>query len=138
MALNLRKIPRPIYFRYLLLNIPGLVAVILILFIIQHWFVLPAWLFWSIIGFWMIKDVVLFPVVWRAYDWDHPGRSRSMIGEQGIARDRLAPSGYVKIRGELWRAEKLGDGPPIEAGQAVQVIKMKGLTLLVKQPDAND
>ncbi|MBW2433859.1 MAG: NfeD family protein, partial [Deltaproteobacteria bacterium] len=58
--------------------------------------------------------------------------------EYGVARDRLAPSGYVKIRGELWRAEKLGDGPPIEAGQAVQIIKMEGLTLFVKQRNAID
>ena len=94
-------------------------AVILILIIIQHWIILPAWLFWGIIGFWIIKDVVLFPVVWRAYDWERPGRSRSMVGEYGVARDRLAPSGYVQVRGELWRAEKLGDGPPIEAGQPV-------------------
>lgn len=138
MDLKLRKIPRPIYLRYILLNIPALAAVILILNIIQHWVVLPAWLFWSILGFWIIKDVVLFPVVWRAYDWDRPGRSRSMIGEQGVARDRLAPSGYVRVRGELWRAEKLGDGPPIEAGQSVKIVKMEGLTLFVEQHNAAD
>jgi membrane protein implicated in regulation of membrane protease activity len=138
MDLNLRKIPRPIYLRYLLLNIPGLVAVILILIIIRHWVDLPAWLFWSIIGFWIIKDIVLFPVVWRSYDWERPGRSRSMIGERGVARDRLAPSGYVRVRGELWRAEKLGDGPAIEAGQPVKIIKMEGLTLFVKQQNAAD
>ena len=138
MDLKLRKIPRPIYLRYILLNIPGLVAVVLILIIIQHWVVLPVWLFWSIIGFWIIKDAVLFPVVWRAYDWERPGRTRSMIGEHGVARDRLAPSGYVQVRGELWRAEKIAGGSPIEAGQPVQIIKMEGLTLFDKQPDEAD
>ncbi len=133
MDLNLRKISRPIYLRYILLNIPGLAAVILILIIIQHWVALPTWLFWSIIGFWIIKDVVLFPVVWRAYDWERSGRSHSMIGEHGVAKDRLAPSGYVQVRGELWRAQKMDDGPPIEAGQMVQIVKMEGLTLFVKQ-----
>ena len=124
--------------RYILLNIPGLAAVILILVIIQHWVALPAWLFWSIIGAWIIKDVVLFPVVWRAYDWERPGRSRSMVGEHGVARDRLAPTGYVRVGGELWRAEKLGDGPPIEAGQPVRIVKMEGLTLFVEQREAPD
>ena len=133
MDLNIGKIPRPIYLRYILLNIPGLVAVILILIIIQYWVVLPVWLFWSIIGFWIIKDAVLFPFVWRAYDWDRPGRSLSMIGQRGIAKERLAPSGYVQVYGELWRAEKMGDGPPIEAGQPVQIIKMEGLTLFVEE-----
>ena len=132
MDLNLREIPRSIYTRYILLNIPGLVAVILILIIIQYWVVLPLWLFWSIIGFWIIKDAVLFPFVWLAYDWNRPGRSRSMIGQRGMAKEQLSPSGYVQVQGELWRAEKIGDGPPIEAGQPVQIVRMEGLTLYVK------
>jgi membrane protein implicated in regulation of membrane protease activity len=132
MDFKLRKIPRPIYLRYILLNIPGLAAVILILIIIQHWVVLPLWLFWSVIGFWVVKDVALFPFVWRAYDREGPGRSRSMIGERGIAKERLAPAGYVQVRGELWRAVKIDDGPVIEIGQSVKIIKMDGLTLFVE------
>lgn len=131
MSLKLKQIPKPIYLRYILLNIPGLAAVILILIIIQHWVVLPVWLFWSIIVFWIVKDALLFPFVWRAYDWEQPGRSRSMIGERGVAKDRLAPAGYVQIHGELWRAVKIDEGPPIEAGQPVRVKKMEGLTLFV-------
>ena len=135
---ELRKIPKPIYLRYSLLNIPGLAAVILILIIIQYWVVLPVWLFWSVIAFWIIKDAVLFPFIWRAYDWDRPGRNRSMIGERGIAKERLAPSGYVRIYAELWRAERLGEGPPIEEGQPVRVKKMEGLTLFVVLDSTED
>ena len=138
MDLRLRNIPRPIYLRYILLNIPGLVAVVLILIIIQHWVVLPAWLFWSVIAFWVVKDVVLFPFVWRAYDWNRAGRSDSLIGERGIAKERLAPSGYIRIRGELWRAERFGEGPPIEAEQPVRVKKMEGLTLFVVPEKTED
>ncbi|MGD9079846.1 MAG: NfeD family protein [Desulfobacterales bacterium] len=133
MSLRLKQIPKPIYLRYILLNIPGLAAVILILLIIQHWVVLPVWLFWSIIGFWIVKDVVLFPFVWRAYDWERSGQSRSMIGERGIAKERLAPKGYVQVHGELWRAEIINGGPPIEMGQSVKIVKMDGLTLFVEQ-----
>jgi membrane protein implicated in regulation of membrane protease activity len=130
--LNLKKIPKPIYLRYILLNIPGLVAVILILIIIQHWVVMPLWLLWCIIGFWIVKDAMLFPFVWRAYDLERPGISRSMIGERGIAKEQLAPGGYVKIHGELWRAVKMDNGPPIEIGQSVKIVKMNGLTLFVE------
>ena len=133
MDLKLKQIPRPIYLRYILLNIPGLAAVILILIIIQYWVVLPVWLFWCVIGFWIIKDAVLFPFVWHAYDWERPGLNRSMIGERGIAKERLAPAGYVQIHGELWKAEKIGDGSPIEMGQPVTIIKMEGLTLFVER-----
>ena len=131
MDLKTGKIPGPIYLRYVLLNIPELAAVVLILMIIEHWAVLPFWLFWGIIGFWIIKDALLFPFVWRAYDWNRSEQTGSMTGEHGVARERLAPSGYVRIRGELWRAERLGEGPTIEAGQPVRVEKMKGLTLFV-------
>ena len=138
MGFKLKQIPKAIYIRYILLNIPGLAAVILILIIIQHWVVLPGWLFWSIIVFWIVKDALLFPFVWRAYDWERPGRSRSMIGECGIAKERLAPKGYVQVHGELWRAVKTDDGPPIEIGQSVRVKKMEGLTLFVVPLNPSD
>ena len=111
---------------------------ILIVIVIQYWVVIPVWLLWSIIGFWIVKDIVLFPFIWRAYDWGRAGKSRSMIGERGVANENLVAAGYVKIRGELWRAEKMGGGPPIEAGQPVQIIKMEGLIVFVKQRDATD
>ena len=133
MDFQFKTIARPIYLRYILLNIPGLAAVILILIIIQHWVVLPVWLFWSIIVFWIVKDALLFPFVWRAYDWERPGRSRSMIGERGLAKEQLAPAGKVQIHGELWRAVKIDDGPPIEIGQSVKIVKMEGLTLFVER-----
>lgn len=137
MDLRLRNIPRSIYLRYILLNIPEFAAMILILVVIQYWVEIPAWLLGSIIGFWIAKDVVLFPFIWRAYDWDRAGRSRSMIGEHGIAKEDLVPAGYIQIHGELWRAEKLGEGPPIKAGQTVRVSKMQGLTLFVV-PDRSE
>lgn len=120
------------------MNIPGLAAVILILIIIRHWVVLPGWLFWSIIGFWIVKDVVLFPFVWRAYDWERSDRSRSMIGERGIAKERLAPMGYVQVRGELWRAEIIEGASAIEMGQPVKIVKMDGLTLFVEPLDSHE
>jgi membrane protein implicated in regulation of membrane protease activity len=108
------------------------------LIVIQIWVVIPVWLLWSIIGFWIVKDVVLFPFIWRAYDWDRPGRSRSMVGKRGIAKEKLAPSGYIQIHGELWRAERLGEGPPIEEGQPVRVKKMEGLTLFIVLDNTED
>ena len=136
MDLNLRDIPRSVYIRYILLNLPGLAAVILVLIIIRYWVDLPVWLSVGIVAFWIIKDVLLFPFVWRSYDSERPGRSRSMIGQRGVARERLAPSGYVQVHGELWRAEKMGEDPPIEAGQPVQIVRMEGLTLYVKKLDS--
>jgi membrane-bound ClpP family serine protease len=111
-----------------------LVALALILMLVHRWIELPQWLLWGGIALWIAKDVILFPFVWRAYDRKRSKESDSMIGAQGIAEDRLAPSGYVRVRGELWQAEAVAGSSPIERGVGVSVRGMRGLTLLVK-PD---
>ncbi len=123
--------------RYMLIQIPGLAAVILIMLLLRRWVPFPAWIFWSLIGLWVFKDVLMFPLVKHAYDWDRAGRTNPLVGATGMARDRLAPSGYVQIRGELWRGEVAHGERPIEPGEAVRVLEVQGLTLLVKpeQPE---
>jgi len=59
----------------------------------------------------------------------------NMVGKRGIVSKRLDPSGYVQVYGELWRAEQLGDKPPVEEGRPVRVQKMEGLTLYVEPED---
>ncbi|MGD8760977.1 MAG: NfeD family protein [Desulfobacteraceae bacterium] len=132
MNLELKDIPGRIYLRYGLLMIPGTLVLVLILIVILQWISIPSWLFWSIIGAWLAKDIIMFPYVWRAHDMSRPGISRSMIGECGIVKKRLDPSGYIQIGGELWRAESVEAGLPIEIGQVVKVIKMEGLKLYVR------
>jgi membrane-bound serine protease (ClpP class) len=106
----------------------------MVLFVIRHWVNIPTWLLWSLVGLLVLKDIVMFPVVWRAYDQSRPGDANSIVGMRGTAKDRLAPSGYVQVRGELWRAEVIESGLPIEKGDRVRVMGIEGLTLLV-QPE---
>jgi membrane protein implicated in regulation of membrane protease activity len=140
-AFNFLKIPKTsaikpsVYFRYIGLGAIELVVVVLVLVVVQRWLAISEWLFWSLIVGWIAKDAVLFPFVWRAYDQDAPSAAGSMIGARGIAKDRLDPSGYVQVRGELWKAEREGDGSPIERGCSVRIRRMEGLTLYVSPDD---
>ncbi len=118
--------------RYVLLQVPGTALLVLILIQLRNWFDLPAWSVWGLIAISVAKDVILFPFVWRAYDWDRQREAHSMVGRRGIAKERLAPSGYIKIRGELWKARVVEGGPPIEKGEAILVEEMRGFTLLVR------
>jgi len=64
-----------------------------------------------------------------------------MVGAQGIAKERLAPSGYVQVRGELWKAELMEGSPPLEKGDRVRVEGVRGLRLVVQpsgEEDEND
>jgi membrane protein implicated in regulation of membrane protease activity len=119
--------------RYALLHVPGLILLILILPSVQRWTELPPWFFWGFVLLWIVKDMVLFPFVWRAYDWSCPMHVHALVGTEGIAQERLAPSGYIRVHGELWKAEVIRDGPPIEKGGVARIQGIRGLVLLVQQ-----
>ncbi len=74
----------------------------------------------------------MFPFVWRAYDRPRSGDLRSLIGTEGIAAEKLAPSGYVRVHGELWQAEVVGECSVIEKGEIVRIEGVSGLKLIVR------
>jgi len=123
--------------RYALYQVPSIVLVVLILIFARRWVDLPAWFVWGFIALWLAKDIILFFLVWRAYDRDRLESGQSMIGLEGVATENMAPSGYVRVRGELWHAEAMRGSPPINRGEVVRVRGIRGLTLLV-QPDRKE
>jgi membrane-bound serine protease (ClpP class) len=54
-----------------------------------------------------------------------------LIGESGESLEPLAPIGSVRVHGERWTAEAVGDH--IESGVKIRVIKMQNLKLFVEQ-----
>ena len=119
--------------RYLFAQVPGWVIVAIGAVVASAYGADPR-LAWTIAAAWVVKDVVAYPFVRRAYE-----RSRSateaLIGAVGVVRDTLAPSGWVTIRGEVWRAELAGGGGPIPAGRSVRVASVEGRTLRVVPVD---
>ena len=123
--------------RYGLLQIPFTALLIVVLILMRRWVDLPIWFVWALVALLVIKDIALFPLVWRSYDPDSPPLTNRLEGARGIAVDDLHPTGYVEIGAELWQAEVLGGGPSIRRGQRVRVSGIRGLTLLV-QPDTEN
>jgi len=122
--------------RYALFQIPGLAGFIVILLLVQRWVNLPSWLFWGFIALWLIKDAVLFPFVWRAYDRDRSKELQTIVGGEGIVEERLAPTGYIRVHGELWQAEGVGADVSIERGETVRIRGIKGLRLQVERKNS--
>ena len=118
--------------RYALLQVPFTALVIVVLIWVRKWVDLPIWFICGLVAFLVIKDIVLFPFVWRAYDPDSPALTNTMEGARGIAINDLHPSGYVEIGAERWQAEVIEGHPPIRRGQRVRVHGIRGLTLLVQ------
>jgi membrane-bound serine protease (ClpP class) len=59
----------------------------------------------------------------------------SMSGRMGVARTDLNPNGSVQVGGELWSAELEEGSTIIYAGTRIQVIRVDGLRLIVRQAE---
>ncbi len=118
--------------RYALYQIPDVAIFVLILYVIHRWVGLSLGGCIGLAILWLVKYVIVFSFVWRSYDRPRPGDVRSLIGTEGTVEERLEPSGYVRVHGELWRAEVIGKTMAIEKGEAVLIERAYGLTLLVK------
>lgn len=91
-----------------------------------------------IIAIWIAKDIALFPKVWKAYDSNNPSPMEQFIGMNGIVMDNLNPVGYVKVKGELWKAEIIDSSFPLKKGDEIKVSDVKGMTLIVERIISND
>ena len=56
----------------------------------------------------------------------------SIVGATGEVTDALAPSGHIRVLGELWEARSSTELPP---GTQVRVVAMRGLALEVEAID---
>jgi membrane protein implicated in regulation of membrane protease activity len=137
MAKKYNKPSLRIVVKYILLQLPGQVSFVLILLLFRQLLAVPNHLFWGLLIFWIAKDIVLFPFLWRFYDPNHYPDRFHMVGRKGIALSRLNPDGYVRVRGERWRASIADGQVPVDPGEAIWVEAVESLKLTVK-PCAED
>jgi membrane-bound ClpP family serine protease len=117
--------------RYLFWQLPGWVLVGLVVVALNAFVAAPAWVVVTIIALYVVKDLLLYPVMRRTFGRPVQGQ---LVGLQGEAVESLAPAGYVRVRGELWRAEQRS-GREIAPGARVVVREVRGLTLVVEEID---
>ncbi|MCH7895639.1 MAG: NfeD family protein [candidate division NC10 bacterium] len=120
--------------KYLLIQTPGWILVAVGLWGLRQWIDLPLWAAFGLFLLWVVKDLILFPLLRPIYESGGKGGANRLIGAKGIAEEPLAPSGYIRVGGELWRAEAMGTDKPIPPGSRVRVLAIRGLTLLI-QPE---
>jgi membrane-bound ClpP family serine protease len=119
--------------RYLLFQLPGWALLGVFILILLDKTTVPVW---ATIGFfvlWIAKDLAVYPLVRHAYEKDSGTGSERMIGKKGVTQHRLAPEGYVKIDGELWKAQTGSSDQPIPQQRPVTVIGARGLVLIVQE-----
>lgn len=124
-----------VFRRYWLLQIPGWIILGVLLSLANRWFELPISFALAIALAWLIKDVIFYPILRNAYQTRNEEPADVLVGARAIAQEELRPSGYVKLRGELWRANAIGVDAEerIPVGATVVVEAVRGLTLLVRR-----
>jgi membrane-bound serine protease (ClpP class) len=90
---------------------------------------------WNVLGGLATVSVGVFGVVY----WQRRVRHNkvqtgveNLLGATGRVTERLAPSGKIRILGELWQAHSCSELPP---GSRVRVVAVHGLTLEVETAD---
>ena len=103
-----------------------LLAIVLLIF-------LPSpWNFFA--GFASIVLFVLEAAYWQRRVRPQKAQTgvQRLVGATGVVSERLAPSGQIRVQGEIWEARSASDLP---AGSRVRVTAVDGLTLEVEPVD---
>ncbi len=123
------------FWRYTAFQVPGWIFATGGGWLIHRWFGVPLWLALGVLVVWVIKDYALYPFLRGAYEIDHRWPIERMIGHVGRSVEPLSPTGYVRVRGELWRARTNDGAETIEPEESVEVIGVDRTTLVVARPD---
>jgi membrane-bound ClpP family serine protease len=122
--------------RYLLFQVPGWLLVSTVVFLLFRSAVVSRNTALVLVALWVVKDLVLYPMFKGAYRKQHNAGDAGLIGLEAVAVDGLDPSGFVRVRGERWRARVAPGAAPIAAGTRVRVLAVEGLTLTVTAAEA--
>lgn len=120
------------FWRYTALQVPGWAAAAVLGWWIHSSFDAPRWLAPAVPLAWVVKDLALYPLLRNAYGGDEGPPVERLIGRRGVAVEPLAPSGYVRVGGELWKARADGE-TPIAPRLPVEVVGAEGLILAVRR-----
>lgn len=120
-----------VFTRYLLLQIPGTLGLLLVMAGLHLWLDVSVWIGMAVLALWVAKDLALYPLLRPAFErGEHLTPHSRMVGETGVAEQDLDPEGFVRVRGELWRAVT-ADGARVPRGDGVRVNAVEGSALVV-------
>lgn len=91
--------------------------------------------FWSVlvpaVGTLSVLMAIAIYAIGRTFGRRQTAGVDEMVGLVGTATTPLEPAGTVFVRGEYWRAT--AEGPPVAQGDRIEVIRVEGLSLRVRQ-----
>jgi membrane-bound serine protease (ClpP class) len=92
---------------------------------------LSVWWLVAAMAVWAAFSVTMFMFTSRVVKRQSMVGLPSMVGMRGKWASPLAPSGFVRIKGELWGA--VSEGGEVGTGEEVEVVGENGLKLVVRK-----
>jgi membrane protein implicated in regulation of membrane protease activity len=117
--------------RYTLFQLPGLVGSAAVLALLVWTDVLAPRTAALLYLLWVAKEIALYPLTRDAYRGHDASDPQRLVGRRGVARQDLAPRGWVFVGGALWRAEVGPNEGAVAAGAEVEVVAVRGHRLEV-------
>ena len=121
--------------KYLLFQIPGWIIAAAVLTALVNWELLTKGIAVLCFFGWLLKDLLLYPFFRRAYEPGVTGSAR-LVGSKGIAEGDLTPKGYIRVRGELWRAVASPADHVLRSGTEVEIIGAERMEVFVRALDS--
>jgi membrane-bound serine protease (ClpP class) len=121
-----------VFRRYLLFQLPGWVIVGTLCALAVRWPGISPATAVVLFAAWVAKDLLLYPWLRHGYVPGPADSHRSLVGATGVAEQALAPSGWVRVRGELWRARVRSGIAVLDKGAAVRVVEVDGMEIVVE------
>ncbi len=118
--------------RYTLFQIPALILLSLGLAAAVRWWGLPVLVAYALVAVWIAKDALMYPVLRIAYEAGSSSGLDGIHGALGVVTQPLAPSGYVRLGSERWKAELVCGSGVVPVGSSIRVVELRGLTLIVE------
>lgn len=122
------------WLKYLLFQIPGWIIAAVVLVLVLRWELVPRWLALLCFAGWILKDLVMYPFLRLAYEPGVTGYA-TLVGSRGRAEGDLAPTGYIRVRGELWRAVVTPADLVIPSGTEVEIVSAERMEVSVRPVD---
>lgn len=128
----MRRYSKKVILRYFLFQLPPLLLFSVILYWLQISLNFSLYVIYVMICAWVIKDIIMFFFVWRAYEWPSGIKALTLRDDFGQAVEDMQPDGYIRVGGELWHAKLANAEVQVRAGDRVKIIRQAGLTLIVE------
>jgi len=126
--------------KYVAIQLAQLVVIVGALLVVRGFVHVPAWVIVAVLGVWILKDIILYPWLWRAYAYPDTDPLSELVGMEATAMETLNPEGFVRVHGELWKARLApttpggspGKRPVLPRGERATVVGVRSSTLLVE------